>query len=233
MVGGLDLFPPQAAIRPIDYIDSLDEVGIELRGARRAATVAARWPQFRPAERRHGAPPARRRDRAGRARHPDHAGAGDRGTAPTCGSTARSPAYATSGSAGSRSRPPRRRSTAAASSSAPTPGSTTCSATSACEVPLEVTLEQVTYFQPDEPGALRAGAAAAVDLDGRPVLLRLPDLRRADGQGGPGLRRPDRRPRAAYVGARPGDGAAPRRVHGRRCCRAAASRCGRCAASTR
>ena len=40
--------------------------------------------------------------------------------------------------------------------------------------------------------AVRPGGDAAVDLDGRPVLLRLPVLRRGHRQGGPGLRRPDR-----------------------------------------
>lgn len=44
-VGGLDLFPPQAAIPPIDYVDSLSEVGIE-HEVLDAADVAARWPQF-------------------------------------------------------------------------------------------------------------------------------------------------------------------------------------------
>jgi sarcosine oxidase len=44
-VGGLDLFPPQAAIPPIDYVDSLTEVGIG-HEVLDATEVAARWPQF-------------------------------------------------------------------------------------------------------------------------------------------------------------------------------------------
>ncbi len=44
-VGGLDLFPPDAAIPAIDYTDSLTEVGIE-HEVLDAAAVAARWPQF-------------------------------------------------------------------------------------------------------------------------------------------------------------------------------------------
>ncbi len=44
-VGGLDLFPPKAAIPPIDYVDSLTEVGIE-HEVLDARDVAARWPQF-------------------------------------------------------------------------------------------------------------------------------------------------------------------------------------------
>ncbi len=44
-VGGLDLFPPRAAIPPEDYVDSLDAVGIgyERLGDRE---VCERWPQF-------------------------------------------------------------------------------------------------------------------------------------------------------------------------------------------
>jgi sarcosine oxidase len=44
-VGGLDLFPPRAAIPPVDYVDSLTEVGIE-HEVLDAGEVAARWPQF-------------------------------------------------------------------------------------------------------------------------------------------------------------------------------------------
>jgi sarcosine oxidase len=46
VVGGLDLFPPEPAISPVDYVDSLAEVGIahELLGP---VEVAERWPQFR------------------------------------------------------------------------------------------------------------------------------------------------------------------------------------------
>jgi sarcosine oxidase len=44
-VGGLDLFPPNAAIPPVDYVDSLSEVGIE-HEVLDAREVAARWPQF-------------------------------------------------------------------------------------------------------------------------------------------------------------------------------------------
>ncbi len=47
---------------------------------------------------------------------------------------------------------------AGASWSAPTPGPTTCSATSALRVPLEVTLEQVTYFAAETPTSSRPAA---------------------------------------------------------------------------
>ena len=42
------------------------------------------------------------------------------------------------------------------------------------------------------PGRLRAGPLPGLDLDGRPVLLRLPDLRRGGPEGRPGLRRRSR-----------------------------------------
>ncbi len=45
-VGGLDLFPPEPAISPVDYTESLDQVGIGydlLAGEE----VTERWPQFR------------------------------------------------------------------------------------------------------------------------------------------------------------------------------------------
>ena len=57
------------------------------------------------------------------------------------------------------------------------------------QVHLTTTLEQVTYFEPEDPARFAPGPLPALDLDGRPELLRLPDLRRGHGQGGRGLRR--------------------------------------------
>ncbi len=45
-VGGLDLFPPEAAISPLDYTDSLTEVGIDFELIDVAETTR-RWPQLR------------------------------------------------------------------------------------------------------------------------------------------------------------------------------------------
>ena len=45
-VGGLDLFPQEPAISPVDYTESLDEVGIAY-DVLDAAAIHARWPQFR------------------------------------------------------------------------------------------------------------------------------------------------------------------------------------------
>ena len=44
-VGGLDLFPPDAAISPVDYTDSLTEVGIDFELLDVAETTR-RWPQL-------------------------------------------------------------------------------------------------------------------------------------------------------------------------------------------
>ena len=46
VVGGLDLFPPEPAISPVDYVESMREVGIEFE-VLDVAAVAGRWPQFR------------------------------------------------------------------------------------------------------------------------------------------------------------------------------------------
>src|SRR4029077_15706514 len=46
VVGGLDLFPPGAAISPVDYTTSLDAVGID-HEVLDPSDVARRWPQFR------------------------------------------------------------------------------------------------------------------------------------------------------------------------------------------
>lgn len=46
VVGGLDLFPPEPAIPPADYVDSMAAVGIAVERLG-PADVAARWPQFR------------------------------------------------------------------------------------------------------------------------------------------------------------------------------------------
>ena len=81
------------------------------------------------------------------------------------------------------------------------------------------------------PHAVRLDAA--VDLDGRAELLRLPLLRRGDRQGGPGLRRAAGRPRRPHHRPRPGDARAAGVVHGLAAAGLRASRCARCAASTR
>ena len=160
------------------------------------AEVAARWPQLalpdgtvalyqertgivhagRTVDRACSGWPRGRRD--ARRRAPGD-GARDRATTAT---------VAVRRSAGRRTRSTSR----SGSSSARTPGPTTLLAPLGLPLPLTVTEEQVTYFAPAEPDALRPGPVPGVDLDGRAVVLRLPDLRRGGngrGQGGPGLRR--------------------------------------------
>ena len=128
-----------------------------------------------------------------------------------------------------------RRPLPAASWSAPTRGPTRCWPASDVDVPLEVTLEQVDLLRARPTRQLRARPAAAVDLDGRPVVLRLPAATAS---------RPSRRPRTAAARRSTRDDRGPpspdpamlraaRAVHGRLLPGVRASRCARCAASTR
>ena len=54
-------------------------------------------------------------------------------------------------------------------------------------LPLTVTKEQVTYFACPDPAVFAPRSVPGLDLDGRSVLLRLPDLRRGGSEGGAGL----------------------------------------------
>jgi sarcosine oxidase len=47
VAGGLDLFPPDCVISPVDYVDSLREVGIPFEELT-VDQIRARWPQFQP-----------------------------------------------------------------------------------------------------------------------------------------------------------------------------------------
>jgi sarcosine oxidase len=47
VVGGLDLFPPDCAISPVDYVDSLREVGIAFEELS-TEQIRERWPVFHP-----------------------------------------------------------------------------------------------------------------------------------------------------------------------------------------
>ena len=211
-VGGLDLFPTDAAIAPVDYRQSLDVCGIDYE-VLTVDDVAARWPQFRlPADTLvlyqpdAAIVPAGRGTRVMQEQAVRH-GADLRPHSPVTG-------VRDLGSRGLEVE------TAA--------GTIRCRGLVVCadawvndvlgslgvRVPVEVTLEQVTYFSPDEPGRFAPGADAAVDLDGRPVVLRVPHLRRGHDQGGAGLWWPGGRPRPAYVGAGRGDAATTRGLRG-------------------
>ena len=198
--GGLDLFPPDPAIVPDDYTASMDAVGIAY-DVLDAAEVTRRWPAFRLPPGTTGAAPGGRRDRARRPRHRRDAGAG----APARRRPARRSARARAG------RPRRRRGRGR-------DGRTARSARGGVVVTADAWTNDVLGHlgvqraargdagsrsptsRPTDPARFAPGRAAAVDLDGRPVVLRVPHLRRADGQGRAGLRRPGRRPRRPRTG---------------------------------
>jgi sarcosine oxidase len=148
-VGGLDLFPLRPAIGPLEYVSSLDEVGIPY-DVLDTATITERWPQFRLPEGTLGL------YQADAAIVP--AGRGTRvlqQQARRYGAELRelSPVVDVHdvGSRGIEVRTPE--------------GVIRCGGLVVCadawvnhvlpflEVPLEVTLEQVTYFRPDRPEA--------------------------------------------------------------------------------
>ncbi len=212
-VGGLDLFPPDAAIPVDDYTTSMAACGVDLRESRRGSRSRARWPQF-------ALPPgtvALYQDRA-RSCLPARGTAAMQAQARRFGAELRdeTPVLAIEPVDGRRA-----------------------GAHRGCDVPGAP--GRRVRRRVDEPGARRrrpgaaahrdAGAGdllparrcgavparpdAALDLDGRPVVLRLPLLRRGNAEGGPRLqrdrgdgRRPALRPRSGAV-------AGAGRLHGR------------------
>ena len=155
VVGGLDLFPTGAAIPAVDYTDSLDEVGIGY-DVLTADAVMRRWPQFRLPEGTsalHQADaaivPAARGTRVMQQQARRH-GADLREHSPVL-------AVRDLGAAGLEVETPH--------------GVLHCGALVVCadawtndvlaglevHVPLEVTLEQVTYFAPARPGDFAQG----------------------------------------------------------------------------
>ena len=156
VVGGLDLFPPGPGDRD-GRLRRLAraEVGIE-HELLDVAEIAARWPQFAlPAGHRRAVPGARR-DRAGRPGHRRAAGAGPRRTARCCATEA--PVI------GVRDLAPPVEVDAGGDDVLLPRGVVVCADAWTNDVlagldhriPLTMTLEQVTYFAPDRPGALRS-----------------------------------------------------------------------------
>ena len=153
--GGLDLFPPDPAIPAIDYTQSMDEVGIAYE-ALDADRVMARWPQLRVPDGHAGAVPDRGGDRPGR---PDHRGPAPAGTAargraarPHPGRSGRGPRC------GRRaSRPGRRRDRCRRRRRLRRRLDQRRARPLGLRVPLEVTLEQVTYFAVERAGPVRGG----------------------------------------------------------------------------
>jgi sarcosine oxidase len=155
VVGGLDLFPPAAAISPVDYTTSLDAVGIAY-DVLDAADVSRRWPQFRLPE---GTLALHQADAA---------------IVPAARGTQVMQEQARRHGADLRALSPvvQVRELASGGVEVATPdGLLRCAGLVVCadawvndvlagvgvEVPLEVTLEQVTYFRPDRPGDFAAG----------------------------------------------------------------------------
>jgi sarcosine oxidase len=154
VVGGLDLFPPEPAISPADYLDSLSAVGIdhEVMGP---DEVRERWPQIRLPDgtlvlHQRGAAivPAGR----GTALMQDlarRAGAELRGQSPVRVVRARD--------AGVELETPDGRVSAGALVVCADAWTNDVLASFGRRLPLEVTLEQVTYFAPADPSPFRPG----------------------------------------------------------------------------
>jgi sarcosine oxidase len=150
VVGGLDLFPPDCAISPVDYVGSLREVGIDFEELD-VGEIRRRWPQFHPP--------------AGTLGLYQERGA----IVPAARGTAAMQRLATAAGASLVGSTPATRVTDHGSHLEVEAGGTTytCSgvvvaadawtnqvlAGLGVEVPLTVTLEQPTYFQPADPTA--------------------------------------------------------------------------------
>ena len=149
-VGGLDLFPPDCAISPLDYVASLREVGIEFEELD-GAQIKRRWPVFDPPagtlglfQSRGAIVPAARGTAAMQRLATAHG-------ATLLGSTAVTGVDDHGSHLTVRT----------ASSSVTCRGVVLCAdawtnqvlASLGAAVPLTVTLEQPTYFQPDDPRA--------------------------------------------------------------------------------
>jgi sarcosine oxidase len=154
VVGGLDLFPPEPAISPVDYVDSLRAVGIAF-DVLDAGAVIRRWPQFSlPAgtlalhQADAAIVPAGRGTRVMQ-EHAARRGADLRPGTPVLAVHDRSGAVEVTTPAGTlRCR-----------------GLVVCAdawvndvlRSLGVEIPVEVTLEQVTYFRPADPGPFQQG----------------------------------------------------------------------------
>ena len=155
VVGGLDLFPVDAAIPAVDYTTSLDEVGIPYDLLDRA-TVASRWPQLRLPEGTialHQANaaivPAGRGTRTMQDQARRH-GADLRERSPVT-------AVRDLGSAGVEVQTPHEVVRCGGLVVCADAWTNDVLAHLGVRVPLEVTLEQVTYFRPERPGDFAPG----------------------------------------------------------------------------
>ena len=193
ITGGLDLWPADPAIPKADYTDSLTAEGVPFE-LLDADEVMRRWPQWRLDDgttamfQAQGglADPfkgnaAHRRLATGRRRD---AARPDAGRPPSATSAARCEldAGGVDPPGADRGRRRRRLDQRAAGAVRPPPAADDHQGAG-------------HVLRRARPGRVRAGPLPGLDLDGRPVLLRLPDLRRGRPEGRPGLRRPGRRRR--------------------------------------
>ena len=224
-VGGLDLFPPGAAI-PADRLHRVARGGRHRpRGARPRPRWPARWPQFRLPERHAGALPARRRDRARRAGAPARCRSRRRGTAPTCATHSPVTACSDLGDARHRGGDRRRvRSAATGWWSARTPGSTTSLGRPrrAGAARGDARAGHLLPAGASRRGSRRSGCRCGSGWTTRPTTASRrygeATIKAAQDCGGPTVD-PDGRTSEP----RPGDGGAPRRVRAPTCSRAAAA----------
>ena len=148
VAGGLDLFPPDCVISPVDYVDSLREVGIPFEELT-VDQIRARWPQFHPPPgtlglfQERGAIVPAARGTAAMQRLAAEAGATLLGSTPVTTVTDRGTHVEVE--AGEATYTCRGVVVAADAWTNPV------LAGLGVEIPLTVTLEQPTYFQPEDP----------------------------------------------------------------------------------
>ena len=212
ITGGLDLWPAEPAIPQADYVESLAAEGVPFERLD-AAEVMRRWPQWRLEP-----DVTALWQRQGGLADPFKGNAAHRRLARANGATLRDRTRVTAAARRRRRRPRgadrcghvphrstgdrRRRLDQPAARGVRTPAA-------AAGHPRAGDLLRLSG-----PGGLRAGPVSGLDLDGRPVLLWVPDLRRGRPEGGPGLRRLARRPGPAHVRARRGRVRARRAIPG-------------------
>ena len=175
--GGSTSRPRESAIPLTNYSDSMDAAGVPYEHLD-AAEIRRRWPQFTVDRRHPRSVPARERHRDGGARQ---RGARAHGARARC-----HPARSARRSSGIRSVDGEIEVTAGGTAYrcrrlviAAGAWSNGALTHFGVHLPLRVTKEQVTYFATAAPGRLPAGPVSDLDLDGRPLLLRLPHLRRS------------------------------------------------------
>ena len=185
-VGGLDLFPADTETPYSEYTESLDawDIGYELLDV---AAMKARFPQFELPDGTTGLYQERGAIAAA-ARGTAAMQSEARRLAPTSATSHRSRESATSATAVSRCTRPTRRSCRRRVDRLRRCVDEPPARRARLVDPADHHARAGDVLPAGAPRAIRAGLDAAVDLDGRPVLLRDADLSRVDHQDGRGLR---------------------------------------------